>query len=431
MIIKDYWKTFSSSVFNPNGSTTSDQVPLVLVNEHSDIKVKTITPNYQELIRSGAILPVNPYSRTIKNVGHMSFSLSSSILGTEWYREVFISEGLLSIENTPHFTTIASLLSSYASQINVLDQDAKAKLNDHVSNVIVDVPVELGELKETANLLVNTVQSMANFALDWKRKTGQLRRNILNILSKPGGNRNQRRALLKQYASELNGKYLEYTYGWNPLMSTFGSISDLLKEHIEGARPRKKMSGKATYKDVLYGETFLHNSNTSQLPSIYLRKRTLLTIDVWFGGLLIEDEVNSRVSLNRELGLTVGNVVPAIWELTRLSFIADYFTNIGNVIGNLRAAPSRLQAATLYRSVKIVAKTDHEVVAIKHLNVQNNYIKTDNVTLGDNIPSELIYFNRTPVTTAGLLVTPIARVPSWDHVFKSLSVAAAVTRVFK
>jgi hypothetical protein len=122
----------------------------------------------------------------------------------------------------------------------------------------------------------------------------------------------------KKRVSSFGDNYLEFHFGWEPLVKDIGAVMDVLEDPIaSGLGARRK--GSATHKVVT--------------PRPVLSVGALGNSYSWNSGVSITGDV--RISnLNVHLADRMGLLNPAVilWELVPFSFIADWFGNFGNYL---------------------------------------------------------------------------------------------------
>lgn len=424
-----YYPTIQPGVYSSYSADWSSDVVLT----GSDSRSKTATPGFNLLKASGAILPVQPYSRTIvKSSQYVLLKGTGQATKSSFLSSKIVTVATKVVSVTPLVSSGSAALSYFAQDLNVLKEDSKAKLNDHISNVIVDLPTELGEAGQTARMVKNAVQRCIDYATGFKRLNQRLVRIASRNLSRPRVTHRFQAKSIKETAQDLNNMFLEFNYGWKPLYNTVNSSIELYKKQITEQPIRKKMSGKAELYKTVYSDWTTDNFNgNSTLPNVTYRIKHQCKLQVWHGGLMKDGVELLRQGLQTQLGLRFSNIVPSLWELTRFSFIADYFTNIGDVLGNLKFAPQKLHQASIYRSIKIDIETTIEIQGFTPKASDSVWVRTSSgqhTVTGD---TTFTYFERIPLGVDGLIVAPIARFPSWDHVIKAASVAIAVSGLLK
>lgn len=418
----------------PNGEIITNSVlaNIEYQNLFSDSRTGTKTPGFHKRVESGdRPLPVNAYSRSIKSglayaTGQRRQKVRYYLAGAKmpYFGRDYTYLGYLTATPVTH----ATFLASYSSERANNSADSIARLKNHIENVKVDAPVELGEGKESVEMVLNRVKGLANYASHFKVKNGNAVRSLKKAFA-ANARRGSRSKYIKGLADDANNLFLEYNFGWKPLYGLFGDAATLLHDQLEKKAPRVKMVGKSTFEaeSVILTNTLFY-SPLNTLGSFTMETKHAYKHTVWHGGQLTSTE--ERESLQQQLGLSAGNIIPALWELVSLSFIADYFTNIGDVLANLRNSQSKLNPITLYKSekweyelsVRYTKIVDyHEVPGANTRYIEPFFVQTDEGT------ANYMTFTRSLATPTGLITPFHVKSPSWDHIVKTLSVALAVT----
>lgn len=178
------------------------------------------------------------------------------------------------------------------------------------------------QLRGNSETVVDLLQSP--LTLRMLKSAAKLEDGIVTILSlidekvKRSGHRGQR-AL--DFATQ---KWLEYRYGWTPLVNSFYSAFDnLSRGQADDVKVIVARSGNSSEKSGLvqvtsggYGPYHVHQTKI-------MRERMLLSYGFDVGGM---SRVGDWTSLNPS---TIA------WELLPLSFVADWFVSIGDSLRNL------------------------------------------------------------------------------------------------
>jgi hypothetical protein len=182
-----------------------------------------------------------------------------------------------------------------------------AKIKEHDFNLGVD----LGQMKQTVNLLSGNLGKLGRAALALRR--GDFSTAARQLGAHPRGTR------LKP--SDISGRWLELQYGWLPLLSSCYGAAEAFAAISSG--PRKRVF-------IATGSTKL-DWNLSQSPVTY---QALVKGKI---GRRIQYEMYEEMSVARNLGLE--DPLSVAWELTPWSFVIDWFYPIGNYLSNLNQIP--------------------------------------------------------------------------------------------
>lgn len=191
-------------------------------------------------------------------------------------------------------------------------------------NKLADQKINLGEnlatSAQTARMLAGATKNLADFLMTVYRDRS-IRPYLLSSF----------KSLLKTGVDrKLADKYLEYIYGWKPLMSDIYALSQLAKGHatrslLLSADGTSHQSG-ATKSSSYWGGSY--NSTVFLDPGI---EDATVRCKLWAQ---IDPDWSGARSLN-QLGLL--NPASLIWELTPWSFVVDWLVPIGPVMSALSA----------------------------------------------------------------------------------------------
>lgn len=144
-------------------------------------------------------------------------------------------------------------------------------------------------------------------------------------------------------AKVISESWLEYSYGWRPLVSDVKSGAEALAQfnvapktisHVLVHKRARNSDGSG------YQNTRVTGGYGNLAYSFNVQQWT--ETDVWvYGGVDISSGLNTE-SAARLASLTWSDVLPTVWELIPYSFLVDYFTNVGDVISAATFNYSRL-----------------------------------------------------------------------------------------
>lgn len=132
----------------------------------------------------------------------------------------------------------------------------------------------------------------------------------------------------KDFLQKFSSLWLTYRYGIMPLLYDIQAYVKILTE----PPPPTRATERGVFKDE--GEVLGTISGSSSMIST-IRLNTKLT---WKRAYRATCLYESRVDLRSQLGLRLADVPTTLWELTRLSFVADWFANTGDYIGSVTLA---------------------------------------------------------------------------------------------
>jgi len=400
------------------------------------------TPGFYALKREyealGLPLPVNPYARRVMQGGlHSSVVYSGKWRypypgppAKAWLGGQDCSLGLVyHVNGGMSWATFVGMNPELrALALN----NAKSKFQRHIENVIVEAPTEIAELHKTAALVGHRAKQLADFAEKFIKDNAKLRRRAIRLLNNALRD-GKKLTTLKQLVLDLNSMYLEYTYGWTPLMLLFEDASTLLKDKMDSHVARSKISGhdfqvSSSIGSVEKNKVFVVSSTHAEFGRYDVSLVTEWRTDAWVGGLLLGP--SNRDDWKQQLGFSGNNIIPTLWELTYLSFIADYFVNIGQYLGNLSNSLAKMNPETLYQSVKTTARQYWllESRLTPDTRAVSPFFERSECVTQCHLHQALTFMNfyRDPITIPQARVELRLMTPSWGQLFNTLSVSVAV-----
>lgn len=145
----------------------------------------------------------------------------------------------------------------------------------------------------------------------------------LGVKQPPRRKKGSKRGLVnRRGAKALSSNYLEFHFGWSPLVGDIGNSIDIL----QGGVPPYRVSGRARSN---------WSSNSSALTKgVRTDTRVTITND-WEQSISIRAEVsvsNPNLWLANQMGFV--NPAAVAWEAVPFSFVVDWFANVGDVLSS-------------------------------------------------------------------------------------------------
>jgi hypothetical protein len=308
-----YYKSGGAWIFNGSGTGVGRRFHVDWRN-----RAWNITPNWKVLRANQGYLPTTAYSDSFEYVQ----AEEGALMTFEWYN----GTGKIVMKSQDDAYVPRNVWSSEPygfseSTYNMLKDDAKAKALAKARDMKVNVPVMLGEGRQTVKMLADTVRTLGKAYRSFRRGRFQQAAKDLGI-TKPTG--------------DSAKHWLAYRYGWQPLLSDAAGLYKLAnKGLIDPERgPRFSVSAKALITgsvDVtVVGQGTSVVGGDSRLKGIKVGEAK--------AGLLLE--FTSRASGLESVGLGRYDPLLTAWELTPFSFVFDWFLDIGSYLENLSSLES-------------------------------------------------------------------------------------------
>jgi hypothetical protein len=172
--------------------------------------------------------------------------------------------------------------------------------------------VVLGELGETLHMIRHPAQTLFEGIFDYAA-TAKKRRNR----AKP---HNRKRVVADTW--------LEYSYGWAPLISDIDSGMKALARMAETPPEYKFISAEYHVDSGPAPYPFQTGSGLFDKYEATFNKSTARCV---YRGMVNTNPPTASRNLNL-FGVSWSQIIPTVWELIPYSFLVDYFTNIGAVL---------------------------------------------------------------------------------------------------
>lgn len=225
-----------------------------------------------------------------------------------------------------------------ASAENRARSNAYQQLSSHFEGLTA-----LGELRETATMLKKPLMGLRRGVDKYASHARKVRRGIARkrSVSLPS-----RQRIWADAASDL---WLEYTWGWKPLISDVEDLGKAFRERL--MRPQQ-----ALFKARADGDSFVEEPQVIagyQHMRVITDQRILLKCTVQYKG--AAESLLTSSSVADSLGIYPAAFVPTAWELCPYSWLADYFTNFGDVL-SAWAVSTRTRFVWVNRTVRTLTE---------------------------------------------------------------------------
>lgn len=178
--------------------------------------------------------------------------------------------------------------------------------------------VALGEIGQTVRMIRNAA-SLLN---------GGAYRYLASLLKR------RKRYPRKKLRHVISESWLEFSFGWQPLINDIDGMAHALAEATVNATKRfQRISYRANYPSVSGGilTTVDHTAGGNLLFRVHRREVRTTVCHARFSGAVNLQPPGTNAVTN-QFGLRLRDIVPSLWELIPYSFAVDYFTNIGDMI---------------------------------------------------------------------------------------------------
>lgn len=200
------------------------------------------------------------------------------------------------------------------------DALAYMRFNKKVQSVqrAIEGGVLLGELKETLHMLKSPAKSLFN-------KMGEY-----VALAKKRSKGTRKKSSLKKVIGET---WLEQSFGWKPFINDIQDAYEAY-QRIGQAEKFVKISAGGYARKKATDNAGISDPQSEGITQIGYRTTGVIYEETHSrvkGEVYVRAVTNTQAVL-QQLGLTVQQFIPTVWELLPWSFLVDYFTNIGDIL---------------------------------------------------------------------------------------------------
>lgn len=342
-----------------------------------DSRTGVSNPNWKTLIKSGQSAST-PLSGTSQD-----FNLQDPAYSAHWLWPAFgpsepplvgnlakvglLADRGLEIPFTAHPDTFPSnpdlVEEAYAKAVKALYKKIRGAHSQFAGGVF------LGELRKTVQMIARPAKALQDAVLAHKQKITKIV-NGRNVSFKG----KTKRVTSAEVRRVIAGTYLEATFGWQPLLSDVKDAAIALAR-LQADRQVERFRAFGQSEDILSRDDY--HQTVFGLPYHYettVRKQTAICV---FKG-AFQGVTNNELlgpSIERLIGLSgfqFRDFVPTVWELIPGSFLADYFSNIGDVLEAActdTSAVRRLDQIDIEEySIRTSVRVSHSEMAAKIVN---------------------------------------------------------------
>lgn len=219
---------------------------------------------------------------------------------------------------------------------------ATTKFNAKLSEVVSPFKglTFLGELRETIEMLKGRAMFLLQDIGKYAKRARALYRRY------PG-----RRAV-----KDVGNLWLEYQFGWKPFVEDIeAGITALSQDRLEVVpitASASELTGSSSVSEVLIGSQSCYTAMRTIRDFSKSSCRVRGVVDL---SLISPVSASDTISAER-WGLTLGEFIPTVWELTPYSFLVDYFVNVGDVINSAFVEKRALRWSN--RTTKVISARD-------------------------------------------------------------------------
>jgi len=199
--------------------------------------------------------------------------------------------------------------------------------------------VILGEIRETLRLIHHPAMAIRQSLSSYLGKVKSQHRNLKKIPKRTA-------------RGVVANTWLEYAFGWQPLLHDVEDAAHALADLTTKIPPNEEVSASGKTESDL-GSYENYGGGGNQVFSYQIRSKEQASAQIYGA---INRQVNPYPTFRSSFGLRPHDFLPTLWELIPYSFVADYFTNIGDMISCASFAESNLA----WMGMSVVAKRVNE-----------------------------------------------------------------------
>jgi hypothetical protein len=232
------------------------------------------------------------------------------------------------VNNLPTETSMGSLQTTVVHNRVIMGFIKKALAAQQTLNG----GVVLGELRETIHGFKRPASGIRNFFNSYCN-------NVRKVINTPRGvkirNYTKKRDRVREFNSLLADTWLEYKFGWSPLVSDVEDAFKTLVDTVIYKEPTKYIQFRAGNTDNLRQVVDSVSGSAIVLRRVYQRsdeyQEKLYGVVSLENGLKLSIGGGGYFTL-QSIGLDLRSFLPTVYELIPYSFLVDYFSNVNEII---------------------------------------------------------------------------------------------------
>lgn len=183
-----------------------------------------------------------------------------------------------------------------------------------------ELAVTLAERKQAMDMITRRGLQLAGAALALRKGGPVAFVKALKGSINANVRRDQRQ--WRKSSHQFSSWWLEYTYGWSPLVGDIGSSIAVLDSPLPPLRVKTSVAKKVSLRRKVSDTSYNYDSELLGIINGEMRFKAGADISV----------TNPNLLLAQRLGLT--NPAIVAWELVPFSFVVDWFVNVGDYLRN-------------------------------------------------------------------------------------------------
>lgn len=283
------------------------------------------------IVRPVEVLRFQSDDNSVKSIGYPRNKPQN---GYRLYRRSFAEGGAFGIKPytsgnyyyAQHLASVFSAVNPTAALLGnpgnhlVPEDEVLRKLRSRVKDVKINMPVFLAESKKTAQMILGTAKRLA-------RALSQVRQRDLRGAASTLGCRP-----LKDKGGGSANNWLEYKYGWLPLLSDAYGAGEHLARRVISTKFEQRVQVALTRTTTING--FGSVNGTVQFPQ---HINAEYVVEVKSSSFASVNFICTNDTLREAAQLGFTDPLLVAWEVVPLSFVVDWFIPIGNFIEQFNA----------------------------------------------------------------------------------------------
>jgi hypothetical protein len=306
---------FSEDIFPIDGYSTSGELDL---GSYDLLEIDSFNgedrPDWKSALRSGQNVMNNAHGERVKysfTPGSMNSTGTSYVLGEDSYTYV---PSHIHISNYRGVFVELPPLGYPQDDGSALDK-AKALFVSKARRAMSPSQggIILAEMVRTLRMIRNPAAAI---------------RERLGHYLKDAKKRSKGLKTVKQKNATVAKTWLEYTFGWTPLLHDVEDSMASLSNFLNGFHNGDKIVATG-HSNQIVADDGVDRNIAGSTHSYRVRQRNEVHAYVYGAPRFTPD---APPTFRGSFGLRAHDIIPTIWEIIPYSFVADYFTNIGDIL---------------------------------------------------------------------------------------------------
>ncbi len=267
--------------------------------------------------------------------------------------------------------------------------------------------VTAGELRESVRMVLNARRSLFSKLQSFQFSAKKRAKGKLTV---------------KQKKKAVAESWLEYSFGWAPLVADVSNLANAAAATISGSMRSFDIRSTGRSKTSVEEGAGWYGSPGWLLYTYDINRRTVTATRCHFAA-TTDVDIDQPGNFSSQFGLTMDNWVPSIWELVPWSFAVDYFTGLGDFLSSITLPWSNFRYITK-TLITEKARSHYYFRLVSTLVNDNTHVQKSTITPSNS--NEVVNVSISRERVYNVIRWPSLRIPGYKEAYINLGALAAL-----